>query len=342
MQAKQFKPNFLIVLLALTYLALPLVVTAAEKVTPQTYIRAEVDFAFADFQKNAGGKINQFYYITKPVALSEQAVVRMNRDTLYAGAVVDTEGGATITIPDMPDERYFSVLVIDNDHYAPTVFYTPGTHKIPADTKYVTLVQRIEMLNPSDPKDVEIVNGLQKKFTIRAASADKFPEPKWDKESMLALRKEYEKEFQKFKQYEPDWMGPRGQVNEKTRHIAVAGAWGLFPEKDAVYINYTGPADASKGYSATYKVPQNDAFWSITVYGKDGFMTSDNNAINDRNVKLNADGMFTVHFGSVDKWGDKPNRVDISEGWNFLMRVYRPGPSILKREYKLPEVNTLE
>lgn len=314
---------------------------AAETVTPENYIRAEVDFAFADFQKNAGDKINTFFYITEPTPLDQQTVVRMNRDTLYAGAVVDTEGGATVTIPEFPDDRYFSVFVIDNDHYAPAVIYEPGTHELPDDTKYVALVQRIQLMDPSDPDDVALVNELQQQITIDAESADSFPEPKWDKESMLALRAEYEKEFQKFTQYEPDWMGPRGEVNEKTRHLGVAGAWGLFPEKDAVYINYTGPSDPDKCYTATYEVPENDAFWSITVYGNDGFMKSDNNIVNDRNVTLNDDGTFTVYFGSPEQCGDRPNRVDITEGWNFLMRVYRPGPTILKREYQLPDVDVL-
>ncbi|QQL44730.1 DUF1214 domain-containing protein [Sulfuriroseicoccus oceanibius] len=318
------------------------ITVAAEDVTPETYIRAETDFAFADFQKNAEGKINTFFYITTPTPLDKQSVVRMNRDTLYAGSVVDTEGGATVTIPEFPDDRYFSVLVIDNDHYCPVVFYEPGTHKIPGDTKYVTLIQRIQLMDPADPEDVASVNELQKKITIHASSADIFPEPTWNKDSMLKLREEYEKEFQKFAQYEPDWMGPRGKVNEKTRHLAVAGAWGLFPEKDAVYINYKGPSDSTKGYMATYKVPQNDAFWSITVYGNDGFMKSDNNIVNDRNVTLNDDGTFTVYFGSKEKFGDKPNRVDITEGWNFLMRIYRPGDSVLKREYDLPDVELLE
>ena len=64
---------------------------AQETVTPETYIRAEVDMSFAQFQLNAGSDVNRFYYIRKPTSLDAQAVVRMNRDTLYAGAVVDTE-----------------------------------------------------------------------------------------------------------------------------------------------------------------------------------------------------------------------------------------------------------
>ncbi len=311
---------------------------AGVEVTPETYIRAETDFAFADFQKNASGKVNRFFYIRKPTPLDEQTVVRMNRDTLYAGAVVDTEGEATVTIPEFPDDRYFSVFVIDNDHYAPIVFYEPGTYVIPSDTKYIGLVQRIQLMDPDDPADVQLVNDLQDKITIQATSADPFPVPPWDKESMLALRAEYEKEFQKYAQYEPDWMGPRGEVNEETRHLAAAGAWGLFPEKDAVYINDAGPADPTKGYTATYQVPENNAFWSITVYGNDGFMESDNNIVNDRNVTLNEDGTFTVYFGSEEACGDKPNRVEITEGWNYLMRVYRPGPSVLSRQYRLPTV----
>ncbi len=310
----------------------------SEIVTPETYIRAETDFAFADFQRNAGGRINRFFYITRPTPLDEQTVVRMNRDTLYAGAVVDTEGGATVTIPEFPDDRYFSVLVVDNDHYAPVVFYEPGNYKIPGDTKYVALIQRIQLLDPSSAQDVALVNDLQKKIVITAASADPFPDPQWNKDSMLSLRALYEKEFQKFEQYEPDWMGPRGKVNEDTRHLAAAGAWGLFPEKDAVYINYTGPSDPDKCYVATYEVPDNDAFWSITVYGNDGFMKSDRNIVNDRNVVLNDDGTFTVHYGSDALCGDQPNRVDITEGWNFLMRIYRPGQSVLSRTYTLPEV----
>jgi hypothetical protein len=53
-------------------------------------------------------------------------------------------------------------------------------------------------------------------------------------------------------------------------------------------------------------------------------------------VKLNADGTFDVHFGAGETCADVPNRLDTTEGWNFLMRVYRPGRSVLEGAYTLP------
>ena len=132
-------------------------------------------------------------------------------------------------------------------------------------------------------------------------------------------------------------MGKRGEADDATRHLGCAGAWGLFPNEDAVYINYNGHLSADKCHTATYQVPENNAFWSITVYGPDGYMKSVNNILNAANTKMNADGTFTVHFGSKEACGDVPNRLDAPEGWNFLMRVYRPGQSVLSGSYKLPD-----
>ena len=63
---------------------------------------------------------------------------------------------------------------------------------------------------------------------------------------------------------------------------------------------YSGEHDPGKGYTATYRVPENGAFWSITVYGDDGHMKSENAILNSSNAKLNADGTFTVFFGSKE------------------------------------------
>jgi hypothetical protein len=304
------------------------------KVTPETYIRAETDRQFAEIVKMAGG-VNRFYHFRTPTPLDKQNVVRMNRDTLYSMGIVDTSKGATITVPELPKGRYASVYLADNDHYTPFVIYTAGTHELPKDTKYLALGIRIQVFNPKDPNEIALVNKLQDQFVIKANSADPLPAFKWDPASLKALTAQYEKDSAQYSSWK-GMQGPRGKVDEKTRHIAAAAAWGLFPEWDATYLNYSGGHDPKLCHKATYRVPENKAFWSITVYGNDGFMKSENNIVNSSNVKLNADGTFTAYYGTKQACGDVPNRLDVPDGWNFLMRIYRPGPSVLDGSYKLP------
>jgi len=311
-------------------------------VTPETYIRAEVDGRFAVFQQRAGGKVNEFYLIDRPTPTDEQPVVRMNRDTLYGGGVVDTSAGARVFVPDIGGERYISLLLIDNDHYTIDVLHEPGWHEIDSPTRYCVAVPRVELHDMHDEDEIAHVREILGQFRIEATSAETFVPADWDYDSMFALRAQYEQEFRTHTQYPSGWMGRRGEVDEATRHLAVAGAWGLFPEREAVYINYTGPTDASKAYVATYTVPPCDAFWSIAVYGQDAFFQSDNATLSPATTHYNEDGTFTVHFGSVELVGDRPNRLDITEGWNFLFRVYRPAASVLDRAYTLPDVVELD
>jgi hypothetical protein len=226
------------------------------EVTQKTYCRAETDRTLYNASQLAGG-VNSTFSFRNVTPLDRQTVVRMNKDTLYTVAVVDTSKGATITVPEMPAGRYFSVLLLDNDHYCPGVIYTSGTHELPQDTKYLAVNVRIQLFNPDDPAEIALVNKLQDQFVIKANSADPFPEPTWDKESLAALTAEYKKEFAKLDLYPDGWMGKRGEADEETRHIAAAGAWGLFPNEDAAYINYDGRLPADKCHTATYQVPEN-------------------------------------------------------------------------------------
>lgn len=315
-------------------------VTGVRKVTPENFIRAETDRMFYDIQGLPGSRINNFFHLPTVTPLDQQTVIRMNRDVLYSGGIVNVEKGATVTFPEIPKGRYASILVIDNDHYCPTVIYTPGKHELPQDTKYIVLAIRIQVFNAKDTAEIAYVNKLKQQFIIESNSEEAFSAPIWDKASLDSLRAVYEKEFSAYDRYPDDWMGPRGKVNEQSRHLAAAGAWGLFPNKDATYINYNGGnLSGDKVYVATYKVPEVSGFWSITVYGNDGYIKSENSVINASNVKYNADKTFTVYFGPAEKCPKNvKNRVDITDGWNFLMRCYLPGTEVLDGTYKLPDV----
>ena len=320
-----------------TVIALCATAAAAQRiVTPETFIRAETDRMFHDIAALGGG-VNQLYFIRSPTPLDRQTVVRMNRDTLYSAAVIDVTGGATITIPEMPDDRFVSVQIIDNDHFSPVVFYDPGVHEIPSDTDFMVVAIRIQIMDPTDPDEVALVNSLQDQFVVTAANATPLPPFDWDRDSLDALRAQYEAEAAGFANWN-GMMGPRGQVNEETRHIAAAAAWGLNPEWDATYLNFAPGEGTASCFTATYEVPENDAFWSITVYDATGFIASEDSLLNSSNVTLNDDGTFTAFFGSEALCGDVPNRLDTPEGWNFLMRIYLPGPSVLDGSYTLPPV----
>ena len=76
-----------------------------------------------------------FHFPTGAFDLNSQTVVRMNRDTYYSGAIIDTTQGATVTIPET-NGRYLSVMVVQSDHYIDQVFLEPGTHEITSDWRH--------------------------------------------------------------------------------------------------------------------------------------------------------------------------------------------------------------
>ncbi len=79
--------------------------------------------------KIPGAGINKIVHYRTPVALDSQNVIRMNRDTLYSGAIIDISKGATLTIPDIGD-RYMSVMAINEDHYVNKVYDAAGTYDL--------------------------------------------------------------------------------------------------------------------------------------------------------------------------------------------------------------------
>ena len=58
--------------------------------------------------------------------------------------------------------------------------------------------------------------------------------------------------------------------------------------------------------------------------------------VNDRTAKRNDDGSVTIHFG-----GDATshNHVPIVEGWNYVVRLYRPREEILDGTWTFPGVS---
>lgn len=306
-------------------------------VTAENFNRAESDLYFAGIVKEGG--FGKFSHRREPIPIDNQTVIRMNRDTLYSAAVFDLDAGpVTITLPDA-GTRFMSMQIINEDQYSPAVFYK-GTHTLTREeigTRYVVVAIRTLALNPDDPKDIAEVGKLQDAIQVEQARPGRFEVPNWDQESQKKVREA----LLVLGATLPDsrrMFGTKEQVDPVRFLIGSAMAWGGNPETEATYINVT-PAknDGKTVHTLNVKDVPVDGFWSISLYNAQGyFEKNDQNAysVNNLTAKKDADGSVTVQFGGCD---GKVNCLPIMPGWNYIVRLYRPRPEVLKGSWKFPE-----
>ena len=307
----------------------------AVTVNVDNFVRVENDIQFSRVVKITKS-VNKFNHIRLPTPLDKQTVIRMNRDTLYSFAVVDISKGATVTLPDV-GKRYMSAMIVNNYGYINKVFHGGGAHQLTMkefDTPHVYVAVRL-LVDSSDEADVEVANKLQDKMTIDAASAQPFKMPNYDMESyeatykpLLALSKGVPDTKKMF--------GKKSEVNPVRFLLGTAFGWGGLPINEAYYLNVDPKLPIGKYYITAKDVPV-DAFWSVSVYNKEGyFEKNDLNSytVNSVSGKPNKDGSITVHLGGC---GDKRvNCVPLTEGWNYVVRMYQPRKSILDGSWTFP------
>lgn len=299
-------------------------------VTLENYETAESDLAFNNISKFVG--TNEFlHFPVEAFDLDNQTVVRMNRDTIYSGAIVNTSEGATLTLPET-DGRYISAMVVQNDHYIDQVFKTPGEHVIKSDTDYVMVAVRIRA-NINDPDDGNKIRALQQATSISAGAEEPHVMPDYDMEQLVAVRDELAAEAAEMGSL-ANMQGARGAVDPRMHLLGTAAGWGLLPDVNAQYMSY-GQEDGDGCFTATYSVPPLNppGFFSITMYDRDGWIFSDRAILNDQNIVFNENGTFDAFFG--DCGADAKNNLPIVDGWNILLRVYEPRLEELA-DYELP------
>jgi len=313
-------------------------VSSPVPVTADNFARAESDLYFANVVGRDG--FGKFMHIRLPTPLDHQDVIRMNRDTLYSGAVFDLDAGpVTITLPDA-GKRFMSMQVINEDEYTIMVVYGKGSHTLTKDnigTRYVLTAIRT-LVDPSNSADIEEVHKLQDTIKVSQNSAGTFETPKWEKESQDKVRSA----LLTLGATMPDFrhaFGAKGEVDPVRFLIGAATAWGGNPDKDAVYLNVTPKDNNGTGvYRLNVKNVPVDGFWSISLYNAQGYFQKnpyDAYSLNNITAKKNTDGSVTVQFGGAD--GKTPNCLPIMPGWNYVVRLYRPRAEVLDGTYKFPE-----
>lgn len=152
-------------------------------------------------------------------------------------------------------------------------------------------------------------------------------------------------------QMNTDTMGVYGNYYLKRAIIAMAGLGANLPE-DAVYPLNIGDADGKPLTGANkyvlhftkVEIPPAAAFWSVTLYDKDGFPSANvlnRCAIGDRDaLKFNADGSLDLYFQHASPGTEREsNWLPAPSGdFNLTMRIYSPKGQVLDGRWVPPAV----
>jgi hypothetical protein len=310
--------------------------TATTPVTWDTYVRAQSDTMLKSYADD--GAFGKFSHVRQPTPIDEQKVIRMNRDTLYSMGIFDLTNPLTVTKPDTGD-RYQSMMVLSQDEYIPMVVYKPGDYVLTKDqvgTRYVGVFVRT-LVDATKPEDIKAVNEIQDKITTQQDSSGTFETPDWDQKELKKLTGAINVLADTMTDASKAF-GTKEEVDPIAHLMGAAFGWGGLPAKDASYDTVTPKQNDGKTPQVlTVKDVPVDAFWSVSLYNKDGYYEknpSGTYVINDRNATTDPDGSITIHFGGDTS---QPNYLYITDGWNYTVRLYRPRKEILNGSWTFPQ-----
>jgi hypothetical protein len=312
-------------------------------VTDENYSLAETDGVIEGYVKKIAAATNTngvgvLMHYRKGADPKDLTIMRINFDTIYSWAIVDLTEPATLTMPET-NGRYQSAWIVSEDGYYPGAFTTPGEHKITKEwiggARYAVIVMRTQV-NTRDPADLGKAHALQDRLKLTQTDKGSWaPENHWDQKEVLAMRAKYMEIGNGMPTAE--MFGKKGEISLKNRNAGNAFGWGGFTPDQAVYPQYFPKTTAPQ--TLTLKDVPVKAFWSITVYDKDGFPQTDTYNINSAFAVADEDGSYTIHFG-----GDKnaKNYMETFDGWNFTLRMYQPTEAYFNGRWVKPELKLVK
>jgi len=335
-----------LILAAAALIASPLAPSAgqaAEAVTLDTYARAESDAQMQGYVESydAFGRFDHFRALYD---VENQITVRGNRDTLYSVGVFDLSEPLTITLPETGD-RFQSLLVVSQDHDVLPAIYEAGPHVFTRDgigTRYMFAIVRT-FANPDDPADMETAHAAQDGVLVAQADPGALELPEWDLARMRAMRDALNVLGGGIQNTAP-FFGMQDEIDRLDHMLGVACCWGGSRAEDANYLSFTPEKnDGKTPHALTVRDVPVDGFWSVTLYDADGFMPVNDRGVysfNDVTATPDPDGAYTIHFGACED--GRSNCLPIVEGWNYLVRLYRPRSEILDGSWSFPPAEPVE
>jgi hypothetical protein len=309
-------------------------------VTWENFPRAQIHLMMENIVEQGG--FGEFYHYRTLLPPGEQPAALPNHDTFYSVGVFDLTEPVTIIKPDTGD-RYQSMVVLDEDQYVKGTRYEPGEYTLTQDgigTRYTIVLIRT-FVDPNDPDDVETVHGLQDEIAVSQDSVGTFEIPDWNRQShdeLFAALVTGAKTMDDFN----GAYGDVGEVNPVKYLLASVTPFG-FPESETIFLSrILARNDGETPYTLTIQDVPVDAFWSVTVYNRDGFLEEneyDAYTINNVTAEQADDDSITIHFGGDP---DQPNFLYTPEEWFYVVRLYGPREEILDGSYQFPEAEPVD
>ena len=310
-------------------------------VTKENYSVAETQTVFAKYISDVAsatctGGLGTILNLQKAADPKDRTVIRINFDTLYSWLILDLTTPATFTLP-QTNGRYQSAMVVNGQGYV-YVEKDPGDYTLTEDevgSRYALVAFRTGV-NILDPEDVAQAQALQAKLSVSQAETGEYIQPnQWDLEQMMALRAAYNEERNETGVKSESLYGRPGEVTPEQNNMGVAVGIGGLPKEGAVYLFYT-PSSSEPQTLTLNDVPNGDnAFWSLTVYDKDGFPVGENFNVNSAFAKTNESGDVVLNLGGDSK---QDNYLEIYPGWNATFRIYNPKPAYFDGSWNRPEL----
>ncbi|MDJ0992437.1 MAG: DUF1254 domain-containing protein, partial [Dinoroseobacter sp.] len=238
-----------------------------EQVTEATYPSAESARQYLQEQSAVG--VNNFNHRRVLTPTDKQTVVRMNRDTYYSFGVVDVSQGATVTLPEVPEGKYLSGMIITQDHRIYPMFYGAGDHELTTHIgDHVFVVIRLDATF-----SVEEANAIQDQIQITANSSKPFMAEPVDEASFRAVEAALKAKMPGIAMRDGRgalvgcFTSPLDESDmlrsQEKYEVCSAIGWGGAQMVDNIYeLSAAYPADVC--HQATFEDPENKAFWSVT------------------------------------------------------------------------------
>ena len=262
----------------------------------------------------------------------------MNRDTLYSVAIVDISQGASVILPDAGD-RYMSVQVVNEDGFTNKLFHGAGRHELSLQefhTDYVWLLVRTLVVD-SVPDDLHAAHKLQDQIAIVSGSKTTYTHTQYDPVSMAAIT-ELLLELGKGISDNSKAAGTREQIDPIKQLLLSAYGFGTLPETESLLLTVEPNLPIDKGYVLHINDVPVDGFWSLAMYNNEGYFEKnqyDVYGFSNQSAAKNSDGSITLHLG-----GDPSsiNYIPITEGWNYVVRMYQPRVELLNGTWTFPSL----